>query len=106
MTSGNEEMMQQLLKTFVDETSQILNRLDDAVEQNDAKTMHAMLHKIAPSFAYVDQTQLYELAVALEGATHEMTSAPDDIIASTKDFMREATILVNEIKVQYKIDLE
>lgn len=66
ITDGDESMISELIKTFVETTRDDIKQLESAINRHDIKDIAAFAHRIKGGAGIVGASQLHQLAENLE----------------------------------------
>jgi len=69
--SGDQMMMQVIMKMFVDKTPSLINALNKSVSDGEWKEVHAVSHKLKSSFLTFGAKDLSEMLGVIESKTSE-----------------------------------
>ena len=77
ITAGDEALMNDLIKTFVQTTREDIRSLELAIKQQKIKEISGVAHRIKGGAAIVGASQLHELAASIEQSPRQCLPEKD-----------------------------
>ncbi len=99
MSNNDELFVQELVKSFVDKTPELLDELNAASQQEDWPLVGSLAHKLKPNLAFMGIESLKELIMTLEhkGKNGEDTQAIPALVAQLTGTVNQA---ISELQQQ------
>ncbi|MBC8112164.1 MAG: Hpt domain-containing protein [Verrucomicrobia bacterium] len=98
VTAGNENLLQSLIATFLEQTPVYLKDLEEAIEIRDFEQSQRLLHKIKPTFVMLGIASiaplLEELDVQIANQSQTMKSIISEIIQISEKCHEEFSFLI------------
>lgn len=94
ITDGDEDLMNDLIKTFLQTTRDDIKHLESAINQHQTKNISGFAHRIKGGAAIVGASQLYHLATNLE-------QSPKQCFKENSTLFREMQELFHSIENSY-----
>lgn len=101
ISNGSNEFMNQMITLFVEQTPEIIAKMEKSNEENDIKGIRASAHKMKPSIAFMGIDELKSVIQEIEGFSenggnnHRMT----ELISQIKSI---ASLAIDELKAERK----
>lgn len=89
VTGGSNEIIQEMLELFLNETPQQLLLLQEKCKASDWENIKAEAHKLKPTFSYVGLHSSYENLIAIENN------------ARNKEGLSEIQILIDAVEKEF-----
>lgn len=70
---GDKDLFFDLLNLFLEETPELLNALDKAIEENNSEAIHRSAHTVVGSLRIIGPTEAGEVALQIEKVAHQGT---------------------------------
>ena len=97
-STGDDEMMQLLINSFLENAVLDLERLNDAQERNDKNEIASVAHKMLTPFGHIQATDIVPLLKKLERINHNDEIDQDVISNCVEEINQEAQKLFEAIK--------
>ncbi len=98
MSNNDESFVQELVKSFVDKTPELLDELNAASRQEDWPLVGSLAHKLKPNLAFMGIESLKELVLTLEhnGKNGEDIQAIPALVSQLTDTVNQAIAELQE----------
>lgn len=93
ITGGDKEMMLEMLNLFIEDIPYQVERIREAAEEKDMKSLGTESHKLKPTLQYVGLNEMYNLIKKLEA------------LGKSGEYSNEVDRLVQELVNKQKISL-
>lgn len=93
ITGGDKEMMLEMLNLFIEDIPSQVEKIREAVEKKNMKTLRAESHKLKPTLQYVGLNEMYEVIKRLEA------------IGKSNEYSNEADTLAQELATEMNVNL-
>lgn len=93
ITGGDKEMMLEMLNLFIEDIPSQVEKIREAVEEKDMKTLRAESHKLKPTLQYVGLSEMYEVIKKLE------------VIGKSNEYSNEVDTLAQELATEMSVNL-
>jgi len=94
---GDDAFVQEMVSTFIDSVSEEVANIQRLIDAGEWKTISAIVHKLAPSYAYMDAESLYALVADIENKIQNKHDLAE-ITTMTRQMCADSLILIDELK--------
>ena len=90
ITGSDKDMMLEMLNLFIEDIPSQVEKIREAVEEKDMKSLGTESHKLKPTLQYVGLNEMYELVKKLEAIgksgeyTNEVSNLTQELVNKTK----------------------
>ncbi len=98
--NGKSELLNEVLRSYIDSTPELLKKLQDAVAGNDAETMHETAHPFKSASGNMGALHLAELCREMEsiGQAGELEKAGDVLSSIEKEYEKVINAMNAELE--------
>ena len=66
MTGGDQEMVKEMIELFIDQTPDMISKLNQSLSDKDIKQLSVVAHTLKPTFNYMDMSVAFTLSEEIE----------------------------------------
>lgn len=97
MSGRDPGFIAKMLRTFIDNTSEGIRDLEQALEQGDRSALAEIAHKMLPSFRHLEVSRGMALLEAIKRNEEENMTA-DTLDSTVREAIREARLIISELE--------